>query len=313
MKSGAELIIAGDSLQALVRKDRRHWMLRPHFLTTLDGVSRYTAQLHEKTEHFAGWFPYAIKRWHLASDKLAFKRYAALAGLPVPRHWLEPSDGLRDVLIKRSASSFGENLRGPFRSIADQRFDVAQGDYLESFIEGDLLKVWFWDGRPVCAERDAMAFVIGNGVSTLGELIERRARYRIVLSEPERAAMLGKCDVLLRYYGLTLESVLPPGAKQIVEFRYGTHLLPAGARQVVTFAEQPESGWVAVLHQTGTHLLAAIPEEIRPGTLFTVDAVLDREEHLWLLEVNSNPTVHPIAYAPMMESLLAELDCAGQP
>jgi hypothetical protein len=46
----------------------------------------------------------------------------------------------------------------------------------------------------------------------------------------------------------------------------------------------------------GLRLVEAIPPESRPQTLFTVDAVLDREQKLWVLEMNSNPTVHPLAY-----------------
>jgi D-alanine-D-alanine ligase-like ATP-grasp enzyme len=50
------------------------------------------------------------------------------------------------------------------------------------------------------------------------------------------------------------------------------------------------------LRTVGKVLWQTIPEELRQGVLFTVDAVLDDQGQLWLLETNSNPAVHPDVY-----------------
>jgi D-alanine-D-alanine ligase-like ATP-grasp enzyme len=36
-----------------------------------------------------------------------------------------------------------------------------------------------------------------------------------------------------------------------------------------------------------------------------VDAIVDGEERIWTLEMNSNPAIHPYAYPVMLDSLFA--------
>jgi hypothetical protein len=60
-------------------------------------------------------------------------------------------------------------------------------------------------------------------------------------------------------------------------------------------------------------LWRSIPEPLRPASLYTVDAIADAEERIWLLEMNCNPAVHPDAYPVMFEGLFgAPLDAAGR-
>jgi hypothetical protein len=56
----------------------------------------------------------------------------------------------------------------------------------------------------------------------------------------------------------------------------------------------------------GTTLHQAIPVDIRPRTLFTVDAVVDVDNRIWLLEMNSNPTIHPLCYRSLVSSLFPQ-------
>src|SRR5262249_13121512 len=48
----------------------------------------------------------------------------------------------------------------------------------------------------------------------------------------------------------------------------------------------------------------AIPEDVRQSIAYTVDFVADRNERVWLLEMNCNPTIHPDIYADILEDLL---------
>jgi hypothetical protein len=90
----------------------------------------------------------------------------------------------------------------------------------------------------------------------------------------------------------------------VAGFRYGSLL------------EKRETENRNVLHQhvrgvLGEQLLAAgralwhgIPEEMRTGVVYTVDAVVDSQDKLWLLEMNANPGLHPDAYPAMLAAVL---------
>jgi len=300
---GAELLIAGDSMEALVRHGKRHWVLHPQFLAQVDGVSQYVPTLTDETTHFIGWLPYRNRRWPVAADKLLFKRVAHQAGLRVPEFSVEIGTGMTDVVVKRAASSFGEQVRGPFRMAADCPLDVAQGDYYERFIEGELLKVWYWNGEAVGVEVDAMPAVLGDGRSTLRELITQRATLMRSQKEDALKRLIDRSAGVLGYHGRSLDEVLPAGVRQRVEFRYGSDLMHPRGRRVVDLRADVEAAW-APLVAAGKVLRDAIPEETRAYTLFTLDAVRDKDQRIWFLEMNSNPTVHPLAYPPMMAGLI---------
>jgi hypothetical protein len=303
--AGAEFILAGDSLQVLLRHGSRHWALAPQFLTSLNGVDQYTAELHDETEMFAGWLPYRGKRWPLSDDKLAFKRFAAAAGLLVPNSYTEPAGASGGLIIKRIASSFGRDLQGPFRSSAERPLDHAQAEYYEQFLRGDLLKLWFWNGSPICAEHDQMSFVEGDGVSSIRALVERQLSYRSrPLSTQRRAELLQTCATLLQYLEVGWETVPARGERQLVDFRYTSPLRHPAGRQVLDLTSPREPGWLPMARRAGQRLFAGIPEAVRDTTIFTADAILDESGQVWFLEMNSNPVVHPLLYPHIVESLL---------
>ncbi|OCS45075.1 hypothetical protein [Ralstonia pickettii] len=173
----AEFILAGDTMQALVRKGNMHLRLRPQFLITIDGTRQYSSTPSDGPQMFAGWFPYETRRWRLASDKLAFKHFAQSAGFQVPEHDVSPTSQMTDVVVKRTASSFGTQVSGPYRTAQEHTIDPSLGEYYERFIFGDLVKIWFWNAEPICAEVDRMPYVMGDGVLNLRQQIIVRARY----------------------------------------------------------------------------------------------------------------------------------------
>jgi len=302
---GGELIIAGNSMQALLRQGMRHWVLLPQFLATIDGVRQYTSSFVDEASHFAGWLPYSNKRWPLASDKLAFKRFVTSVGLKTPRFSESPGTELNNVVVKRVVSSFGEQVLGPFRTSNERLIDAAQGEYYERFIEGNLLKIWYWNGQAVCVEQDFMPFVKGDGISTLGELIMARANLSKWHNDNDKAQVFARSADLLRYFGRTIDTVLDQQARQRIEFRYGSDLMHQSDRKVIDLQQVPTPAWAASLSDIGQKLYAAIPEPQRKDAVFTVDAILDSKQVIWLLEMNSNPTIHPLVYPEMIASLMS--------
>jgi hypothetical protein len=303
--AGAEAILSCDNLDVLVRRAGRHWRLHARFLAVHEGRQQYTAQVSPEVNTFAGWLPYELKQWPLGADKLAFKRYAREAQLPVPDYSLDPRSELADVIVKRVHSSFGAQIAGPYRDARQHPLNREQGEYYERFVEGRILKIWFWEGQPLCLEMDDMPFVVGDGSSTLGQLIMGRAELYRRHDAQQRQRLLDDCAPLLGYFNRHAGTVLPKGARQLVEFRYGSYLLHPRGRQVVDLRAEPIAALMPTLETAGLRLLAAIPAAVRRHTLFTVDAILDRHSQLWLLEMNCNPAVHPLAYPAMLSGLLA--------
>lgn len=302
--SGAEAILSFDSCDLLIRRGPQQWIMHPKFLAVVDGQQQYTSAVAPGITTFAGWLPYRQKHWPLAADKLAFKHYAHEARLPVPEFSTDPASALPTVIVKRAHSSFGAQIRGPFASARDYPLRPAQDEYYERFVEGKILKIWFWEGEPLCLEMDDLPTVRGNGRSTVGDLILQRLSLHQKLGERDQRRVLDAQAEMLRYFGCTTDTVLATGKRQVVEFRYGSNLLHPRGRTVVDLGRTPLAALMPTLRRAGPILRAAIPPELRRHTLFTVDAVLDRQDQLWLLEMNSNPAVHPLAYPAIAASLV---------
>jgi hypothetical protein len=300
----ADLLFA-DTMQALLRLGQRHLVLHPQFLMTIDGVIRRTPQLHDESKTFLGWLPYPSKAWPIAVDRLAFKRHAAAGGLPVPQLFSQAGPSLADVVIRRTHPSFEPHVRGPFRAATDQPLDPAEGEYYEQHVEGDALTVWFWNGQPICAELVPAPTVVGDGSSTLGDLLVRGADRGGQISAVELRAWVAECEALARYRGLELSSVLPSGARLVVGLGHGSSLARSRARRALDLSVSPEWSWMPIMRKAGQLFLAAVPEEMRPATLFTVNATVDSQGRAWLLDMDASPNVHPLTYAAMLTTLLA--------
>ena len=299
---GLEVLVELDSMAAFVRKGEKHWVLYSQFLAEVDGLTRYFPTFTDTATHFAGWMPYPNSGWPATRDKLVFKRAAAALGLRVPEFRADDAQEMAEVVVKRSTGSFGEHVHGPFRSSRERALRIADGEYYERFIDGESLKVWYWDGAAVALERDRAPTVTGDGASTLRALIEAQARQGGKLAPEKLAKLLERSADVLRYDGLALEDVLPAGRRQRVEFRYGTPLLRRRDRQNVDLHGNAEPGWHE-LHAAALALTSLLPVELRKNALFTVDAIRDGQGRIWFLEMNANPTVHPLVYAHMLQSL----------
>lgn len=301
--AGAELIFAGDTLAALLRRGERRLVLYPQFLLVQEGAVRRTPALHDQSQAFLGYLPYPSRHWPLAVDRLAFKRHCAAAGLPVPQ--LPAGNGdPTGVVVRRAQPSFEPFVRGPFRRASEQPLDAAQGEFYEPYVEGDALIAWFWEGQPVCAALVASPEVTGDGKTALGELVVRGAQRGGMVSALELQLRLAEAQQLARLRGLELSAVPQAGAKLVIGLGHGSPLLGAREHRFLDMGSGPEAPWAPDLRRAGKVLWEAIPEELRAGTLFAVNATVDGQGRAWLLDMDASPYVHPLTYLPMLRTLL---------
>ena len=292
-----------------VRGRNRQYSFYPQFVAVADGRLRYTTHTDDQTIGLKGWTPYAIKRWPTGMSKLAFKDFCQRNGLRTPAMWRAPSPEMRDFLVKKDASSFGEGLRGPFRrhEAQDPAQSLAEGGFYEAFVRGRIVKATYWDGRLACVEILDMPTVKGDGRSSVRELFASRC----IDPPPEHEWLF--LGGVAAYQGLTLDTIPAAGHPVLIDYRNGSYAHPRSRRNANALQEIAGSALLAQLAGCGPVLWQGIPETLRPATLFAVDAILDEQERLWLLEMNCNPVCHPDVYGPMMETLFGAADATEAP
>jgi len=296
---GAQAFIDPSTLVLRARVGETKCVLRPQFMTNSGGI-QYIPTFNADVRRFVGWCPYAIRRWPLASEKLLFKRFAMENSIRTPEYSTDPGAAMNDVIVKRSVSSFAFAIRGPFHASSECPLDAAAGEYFERFVRGMIAKIWYWNDRPVCLELEQMPFVRGTGLAPIRRLARRRLR------RPQRWGAAERIADFLKYQGAALDTVLEKGAVQTVDFRYGSRFsIPAFTRDVDLTVNMTAS-LESQLLDIGRKLWAAVAPQVHADTLFTVDAIVDAEERLWTLEMNSNPAIHPYVYPVMLDSLFAE-------
>lgn len=270
--------------------------LFPQFVNFRDGRRVYSAAFTMDVRAFIGWRPYEARRWPATADKLLFKEFARQAGVSVPDASEEIDASLERVIIKHRRSSFGEGIRGPFENTSEiyPERRLQTGEYYESFIPGRIAKAWYLNGDLLSLELRPPPFVTGDGRSTIAELAAARSWQSI----DDR-----KLSWIVGAQGYRVQDVPQIGARTVVDFRYGSPYEVGSFlnENVLEALIQTEIG--SQFQRAGYSLLAAIPEDMRHNTLITLDAVVDAEETVWFLEMNSNPAVHPDAYPALLRGL----------
>jgi hypothetical protein len=289
------------SFQLRVSARNRYYDLIPQFLYRKAGRYQYSPVMPAVLDGigFIGWLPYFNKRWPAGTDKFAFKQYCIEHGLRTPRFSARTAEGLDGYIIKQPLSSFGYDLRGPFKrpDAADSRSRAGENEYYEEFIPGTIAKAWYWDEKFVCLELRPMPALIGDGVHTLPQLIAGAVVAPNVL--PER----GEYEALARYQNISLEEAIPAGKSVLADFRYGSPLFRQRMENENVITAHADTATGRQFAEAGPVLWRSIPENLRSATLYTVDAIVDGEGRVWFLEMNCNPMGHPDAYVPMFETL----------
>lgn len=284
--------------------------LHPQFFNG-GGTMSYASTLSPNATGFIGWLPYRPLRWPLSSDKLMFKEFMALHGLPTPEHWELTAPIPKDYLLKLPAGSFGDAVFGPYPSLSlSQAWTspelaglTSQRLFAEQFIAGKNLKVWFWGNRPFHAHCHERPTIVGDGVSTVGMLVARKLN-RLDGQVPDNKDKRWLISTLA-FQGLGLSDVLETGKVAWIEYRYGRRYAesPVQAQSDSDLDKLP-AALHAQIRRMGNCINAALEEELGLPVLCALDAVVDGDEKVWWLEANSNPILPPSGYGPMLASLL---------
>lgn len=255
---------------------------------------------------FVGWLPYFNKTWPAALDKLAFKGWCRERGLRTPDWWTAAPADMPGFLVKRARGSLGVGMRGPYRALqrANPYHQLAEGEYYERFIEGRIVKAWYWNADPVCLEVLDFQQAVGDGKSTIRQLFE--ARLEANFGDMGRLAPMHIAEPVVTYQGKTWDTVLAAGEKIFSSFRYASLLERSNPNNRNVVDKHKDTPLGKQLASLGRTLWEAVPEDLRQGVLYTADGVLDAQDQLWLLEMNPNPGVHPDCYAAMFKSVLAK-------
>jgi hypothetical protein len=286
------------SLQLSFRGASAVWPAK--FMANVGGRLVYTDSLVKGTVGFAGWMPYLLRQWPIALDKIEFKRYAISNGIPTPAACFDPSSIQGPFIIKQNNSSFGEGIRGPYLAFDEHApaHALQEGEYYENFIVGHIAKAWCWGGECMAVHLHAPSVAVGDGQSTLRQLVGRLPNSRGDDNDWELI------ERLAAFCGIgSLDEVVPPGKQVMVEFRYGSRY------EAVTF-ENPNvldrirsSGLARQFADAARKFAAAIPPQADAGpTMFTLDAMVDADGQVLFLEMNCNPLVHPDLYGAMLGS-----------
>jgi hypothetical protein len=281
-------------LLVIYNADKNH-VLFPQFQ---DKHGNYTCELTEDSCYFIGWRPYQMKYWDISTNKELFKFLLEDHQIRTPKFSTRRSDNLSDVIIKPKTSSFGIGIKGPIKSSRDYALSEDIGEYFESYIAGDIVKLWFWNHTAYAAEIKPQPTVTGDGQSTIDQLITLHAK-----------TMNKKVDThnysdFLSYHNRSLETVLKNGETCPIDFRYKS-FLPTGINTTdIKIKNNDFFGNKKQLQKIGFLVQSEAPPEFSTSILYTIDAILDADKNLWILEMNNNPWVHPYLYEPMIKTLI---------
>lgn len=251
----------GPSTEAIVRAAESKdipWMQLPTRAMIQLGYGRYQqrvqATLSSKT---------SILAVELASDKEGTKQILRDAGIPVPRGTViyyqdELEEAINDVggfpiVVKPLDGNHGRgitidiNSYGAAEEAYEAAREVSSGVIIERFYRGRDHRVLVINGRVIAVAERVPAHVIGDGQSTIEELIE------LTNQDPRRGDghdnILTRITVdrttwqLLDRKGYTLETVLPKG--EMCHLRSTANLSTGGIAIDRTDEIHPDNIWVA--------------------------------------------------------------------
>lgn len=286
-------------LMQITLGDRRI-VFYPQFTAEGEQGLCFVAQLVPGVTGFVGYYPYAGKAWPAAISKQGFKDMARATGLRTPAWTHDPAEVKGPYLIKAHRSTLGRGQRGPFNQEpgGSPPQPLAEGDFFEQFIFGQLVKAWFWNGALLVVELVPMPSVQGDGQKTIQALVHQQA------PAPLAAEQATQRQHLLALQGLEMNTVLAPGAKAVIDYQYMAASNPALYQDYNCRETLRGTALEAQLQQAGQICLESIPAGERAGgVMFSLDAVLDDAGRAWFLEVNCNPLLHPACYPPILDSL----------
>jgi hypothetical protein len=276
----------------------KYFELTPQFAKLTGNTLEYEPALSAEVAYFPGWRLDSPEDCQIKRDKLAFKRFCAAHDLRTPA-LVDPQSSFDGwVLVKeRTLGDFRGLIYGPMPLAEAQRggFRSAGRNFLEEFIDGNPLQVWYWGGKLACVENHKKAVIVGNGVSTVRELAQ-------CLCPPARTADWQIIEALARCQGEGMEAVLERGRELAVDFRFETPLHVTNMNQNIVH-KLAGTRVLQQLEHAGPIFAAGVSPANSERALFRLDAVLDRQERVWFTSFDPDRYVHPDIYPVMVREL----------
>ena len=199
-------------------------------------------------------------------------------------------------------------MSGPFRAEGRSDFELgpaASGGgqvFAEAFVEGTIVKVWYWGKRPFFAHRQVYPRIEGDGATPVSQLA--RMRMKVAEGDWRSSAAAEVAHACLRYQGLAPGEALASGLTAWIDYRYGRSYeqsIPnrASDNELASFGAAAR----AQIDSAGAVAAKALMQSVPLPVAYALDAMLDADGTLWWLEMNSNPTVPPEGYEEMFADL----------
>ncbi len=273
----------------------------------------YTTELVSQVTGFIGWLPYEVLAWGLSKNKLLAKEFFRRSELLSPRSYAADDVVEDDYVVKSTGGSFGYQVNGPYKRgthwgvvPTSKKSDSAEV-FAEQFIPGKNLKVWFWGSTAVYAQMHAYPIVVGDGESTVQELVDRLQSEAggTALSLNDQAAL----KAALSFQGINATDFLAAGQQVWLDFRYGRRYAPiALSTETDSNLGEIDPGVRRQIDIAGAKLAEEALILFTVPILFSVDGVVDFKGKVWWLEVNSNPMVPPEAYPLIFVSMFGSAE-----
>lgn len=307
--AGAAATVDMTDLTMEVKHRGRYFRMYPMFQANLNEGQVHVPSLSPQVSGFGGWRPYQTITHPHSTDKQLFKQFLSEAGLRTPASWSDVAVPPEcDYVLKARTGSFGKQVFGPYRAQtpAVQRQSTAgeeKGLFVEQFVRGSMLKVWFWGARPFFAHMQSYPTILGDGRSTAGELLDRRFAITLRNAAPERTFAEG----CVAFQGVAPGDVPAAGQSLWFDYRYGhQYETTAGATPNSDNALEPlRQATGTQLDEMGSALARLLRATIPVPVMITVDGLLDDEKRIWWLEMNTNSLLPPEGYATMFADLFA--------
>ncbi len=275
--------------------------LYPQFLEIQNNEPIYSQKYSEKAVCFIGWRPYTPKVIQNFINKLQLKHLLQVNGFLVPQYSFDANWQCENVIVKREQSSFGKGMFGPFHFPSDYCLNRNSKEYYEKFIFGTIAKIAFWNERPLYLELQSMPTLQGNGQHSILELAQKRARQR------GRELDERVFNDVVSYQNKSLDEVLAKGEIILADFRYESDLAKRYSVKEIILPNQNYQRYYLEMLKIGKYVYSLISNEGIQNFYYSVDAIVDATDNIWILEANSNPTIHQSAYLPMLQALIQDI------
>lgn len=294
-----------------VKHRGRYYRMYPMFQAQVQGRFVHMPSITPEAKGFGGWRPYTTITHPCSTDKQMFKAHLRECGVRTPETWeLGAAPPAADYVLKARTGSFGLGLFGPYRAGTPVQLRPGEAQqhgamFAEQFVQGHMLKVWFWGSRAFFAHMDPFPSITGDGQSTIEQLLRRKVEKSHM--KWEAFDDLPTARQCLAFQGLAFEDILQEGRQAWIEFRYGPRFTstpggtPVSDNAVQLLAERTGPQ----LTHMGNVLAELLRKTIPVPILITADAILDSDNNIWWLEMNTNSLMPPEGYATMFAELFA--------